>query len=75
MRDWPSGEVGDVDHLLHLAQAFGEDLAVLERDQRAQIVLVAAQLLAELADRLAALGCGYLAPRLAAVTAAAMTDS
>ena len=29
-------EVADVDHLLHLAQAFGEDLAGLERDQRAE---------------------------------------
>ncbi len=41
------GEVGDVDHFLHFAQAFGEDLAVLERDQRAEIVLVTAQLLAQ----------------------------
>ena len=37
------GEVGDVDHLLHFAVAFGLDLAVLERDEAAQGVLVLAQ--------------------------------
>ena len=39
-------EVGDVDHLLHFAQALGLDLAVLERDQRAEILLRRAQRLA-----------------------------
>ena len=56
------GEVGDVDHLLHLAQALGEDLAVLERHQRAQVVLVGAQCLAQQPHGLAALGRGHLAP-------------
>ena len=37
------GEVGDVDHLLDLAVAFGLDLAVLERDERAERVLLLAQ--------------------------------
>ncbi len=35
------GEIGDVDHLLHFAQALGQDLAHFERDQRAQILLCA----------------------------------
>ena len=33
------GEVADVDHLLHLAEALGGDLAGLERDQRGEVVL------------------------------------
>ncbi len=37
------GEIGDVDHLLHFAQALGLDLAVLERDQRAEVFLRRAQ--------------------------------
>ena len=37
-------EVADVDHLLHLAQPLGEDLAHLERDQPAERLLVLAQL-------------------------------
>ena len=32
------GEVGDVDHLLHFAEPFGQDLAVLERNERAEIL-------------------------------------
>ncbi len=40
------GEVADVDHLLHFAQALGLDLAVLERDQRAEVVLRGAQRIA-----------------------------
>ena len=47
-------EVGDVDHLLHFALALGEDLADFEGDQAAQLVLVLAQLVADLADDLAA---------------------
>ena len=39
-------EVGDVDHLLHFAQAFGLDLAVFERDQRAEVLLGGPQRLA-----------------------------
>ena len=30
------GEVADVDHLLHFAEALGDDLPDLERHQRAQ---------------------------------------
>jgi len=56
------GEVGDVDHLLHFTDALGEDLAVLERDQRAEIVLVAAQLVTDEAHGLTALRCRNLAP-------------
>ena len=40
------GEIGDVDHLLHFAQAFGLDLAVFERDQRAEVFLGGAQCVA-----------------------------
>ena len=47
-------EVADVDHLLDLAEALGADLAGLDRDERAEIGLVLAQQLAELADQLAA---------------------
>ena len=50
------GEVADVDHLLHLAEALGADLAGLDGDQGAEVVLVFAQQLAELADELAAHG-------------------
>ena len=57
-------EVADVDHLLHFAEAFGDDLAGLERDEAAEIVLGGAQLLAEQADELAAPGRGDLAPGL-----------
>ena len=45
-------EVADVDHLLNLAQPLGADLAGLDRHQRAEIGLVFAQQLAELADEL-----------------------
>ncbi len=51
-------EIGDIDHLLHFAQAFGEDLAHFERHQRAQVRLVRAQLIADLADDAAALWRG-----------------
>ncbi len=57
-----SGEIGDVDHLLHFAFAFGQDLAHFKRDQRAEIVLGAPQLIADLADDLAALGGRQHAP-------------
>ena len=56
------GEVGDVDHLLHFAVAFGLDLAVLERDERAERVLVLAQQVAEAAHHLAAPRRGHVAP-------------
>ncbi len=41
------GEIADVDHLLHLAAAFGRDLAGLDRDQAAERILRGAQILAE----------------------------
>ena len=40
-------EVADVDHLLDLAEAFGADLAGLDRHQLAELVLVLAEELAE----------------------------
>src|SRR5690349_8782043 len=65
------GEVGDVDHLLHLAQPLGLDLAVLERDQRAEIVLRDTQRLAQQADGLAAARRRHAAPRGGGLAAAA----
>ena len=56
------GEVGDVDHLLHLAVAFGLDLAVLQRDERAERVLVLAQEFREAPYRVAADGRRDVAP-------------
>ncbi len=56
------GVVADVDHLLHLAQALGEDLAGLQGDQPAEVGLGGAQLLAEQADQLAAARGRNLAP-------------
>ena len=56
------GEVADVDHLLHLAEAFLEDLAGFEGDQAAEALLRRAQLLAEEAHQLAAARRGHLAP-------------
>ncbi len=55
-------EVAHVDHLLDLAEALGEDLAHLERDQPAERLLVLAQLVAELAHDLAALRRRHHAP-------------
>ncbi len=49
-------EVGDVDHLLHFAVAFGLALAHFQRDQRTQRILV-------LAQRLAAQAHGFAAAR------------
>ncbi len=60
----PDGEIGNVDHLLDLAIALGLDLAVLQRYQAAERVLVAAQLLGHQANRLAALGRRHLSPAL-----------
>ena len=51
-RDRPTREVADVDHLLDLAEALGADLAGLDRHQRAEVGLVLAQQLAELAHEL-----------------------
>ena len=66
-------EVADVDHLLHFAEAFLQDLAGLEGDQRAERLLVRAQLLAEAADQLAALAAP--APRAARGTLRARARS
>ena len=60
----PHREVADVDHLLHLAEALLGDLAGLERDERAECLLLASQLLAQQADELAAPWCGHVAPGL-----------
>ena len=46
MRDWPTAKSRDIDHLLDFTQTFGLDLAVLERHQRAEIVLRRAQRIA-----------------------------
>src|SRR5271169_4611439 len=56
------GEIADVDHLLDFAEAFGDDLADLDRDEAAQIRLGGAQLLSEEADELAPPRRGNLAP-------------
>jgi hypothetical protein len=56
------GEVGDVDHLLHLAVALGLDLAHLQRNEAAEGVLVHPQRLAELAHDFAPARCRHLAP-------------
>ena len=56
------GEIADVDHLLHFAEALGDDLADLERHQRAERLLRGAQFLAQQAHELAAPGRGNLAP-------------
>ena len=56
------GEIADVDHLLHFAEALGDDLADLERHQRAERLLRGAQFLAKQADELAPPGRRDLAP-------------
>ena len=58
------GEVADVDHLLHFAFAFGEDLAGFEGDEAPEVALGVAQGVAELADDLAAFGGGDELPLL-----------
>ncbi len=67
----PDREVADVDHLLHLAEALLGDLPDLERDERAERLLLAAQLLAEQAHELASTGRGDVPPRLERVGCAA----
>ncbi len=55
-----AGEAGsegaDVDHLLDFAEAFGEDLAGFDGDEKAQGITAGAELFAEDADELAASG-------------------
>ncbi|MCY1431553.1 hypothetical protein D9M71_475250 [compost metagenome] len=58
------GEVADVDHFLHFAQAFLGDLAGLPGHQFAQLDLVLAQHFAVLADQLATARRRHLAPGL-----------
>lgn len=58
------GEVADVDHLLHLAEALGDDLAGFQRDQPAELGLVGAQLLTEQAHQFAAPRRRHIAPGL-----------
>jgi len=60
----PDREIADVDHLLYLAEALLGDLPGLERDQRAERLLLLAQLFAEQADELAATGRGNVPPAL-----------
>jgi hypothetical protein len=56
-------EVADVDHLLHFAVALRANLAHLERDEIAERFLYVAKRVPEIADQLAPLGGGHLAPR------------
>ena len=55
-------EVADIDHLLHFAFAFGDNLAGLERDELAEVVLQFAQSVAELPNGFAAHRAGRDAP-------------
>ena len=56
------GEVADVDHLLHLAATFLQELAGLERHQQAESVLGRTQRVAIAAHQLAAPRRGHVAP-------------
>ena len=56
------GEVGDIDHLLYFAARLCDQLAVLERDQLAELVLVASKRIAQQSHQLAPLGRRYLRP-------------
>ncbi len=49
------GEIADVDHFLHFAEAFRGHLADFDRDQLAEFSLMGAQLFTEQADQFAAL--------------------
>src|SRR6185437_1550386 len=55
-------EIADIDHLLHFAEAFLQDLAGLDRDETAELGLVRAQGLAEAAHQLAAPWRRHTAP-------------
>ncbi len=57
------GELADVDHLLHLAERLGGDLARLDGDQRREIRLVLDQEFTEPGHQRAAHGSGRGAPR------------
>ena len=55
-------KIGNINHFLHFAIAFGLDLAHFERDQASQRVLVIAQGIADVANGIAANRCMHLAP-------------
>ena len=55
-------EIADVDHFLHLAMAFRDDLACFDGNQTAECILGGAQILAEQANQFAALRWRDLAP-------------
>ena len=57
-----NGEVADVDHFLHFAQAFLGDLAGFDRNQLAEVGLVLTQHLAEQAHQLATARGRHAAP-------------
>ncbi len=50
----PHREIGDVDHLLHLTFALGEDLAHFACDQGAEVMLMHSQLVGDFTNDLAA---------------------
>ena len=56
------GEITDVDHFLHLAQALLQDLAGFERYEATEVLFLLAQLLAEQAHKLAAPRRRHLTP-------------
>jgi hypothetical protein len=56
------GEVADVDHLLHLADALGQDLSRLDGDEAAEVRLCGAQLFPEKPHEFAAPGGRHPAP-------------
>jgi hypothetical protein len=60
----PDSEVADVDHLLDLAEPLLRDLPDLEGDERAERLLLAAELVAEEPDELTASRCWDVAPGL-----------
>ena len=64
------GVVADVDHLLHLAEALGDDLAGLERDEPAEILLRRAKLLADQPHELAPARRRHAPPGLEGVVGA-----
>src|ERR1700733_259424 len=55
-------EIADVDHLLHFAEPFLQDLAVLECDEATQRLFVRTQFLAEQTNQFATARCRHLAP-------------
>ena len=58
----PNRKIADVDHLLHFAQSFLQDLAALDRDETAERRLRTSQLLAETTHEFATLRCWDQAP-------------